>query len=41
MKIGDSIFADVIYNHIVHEAYSIVIECEDALRKRKSLNAKQ
>ena len=38
-KIGDPILADAICDRIVHDAYSLVIECKESMRKRKGLNA--
>lgn len=36
-KIGDQILADAICDRIVHNSYSIVIECKESMRKRKGI----
>lgn len=36
-KIGDQILADAICDRIVHNSYSIVIECKESMRKRKGV----
>lgn len=36
-KIGDPILADAICDRIVHDSYSIVIECRESMRKRKGI----
>ncbi len=36
-KIGDPILADAICDRIVHDSYSIVIECKESMRKRKGV----
>ena len=38
-KIGDPILADAICDRIVHDSYSIVIECKESMRKRKGVQA--
>jgi len=37
-KIGDPILADAICDRIVHDSYSIVIDCKESMRKRKGVN---
>lgn len=36
-KIGDPIIADAICDRIVHDSYSIVIDCKESMRKRKGV----
>lgn len=36
-KIGDPIMADAICDRIVHESYSIIIDCKESMRKRKGV----
>ena len=36
-KIGEPILADAICDRIVHDSYSIVIECKESMRKRKGI----
>jgi len=36
-KLNDPILADAICDRIVHDSYSILIECKDSMRKRKGL----
>lgn len=36
-KIGDPILADAICDRIVHDSYSIVIDCKESMRKRKGV----
>ena len=36
-KIGEPILADAICDRIVHDSYSIVIECKESMRKRKGV----
>lgn len=36
-KIGDPILADAICDRIVHDSYSILIECKESMRKRKGV----
>ena len=36
-KLGDPILADSICDRIVHDSYSIVMDCKDSMRKRKGL----
>ncbi len=36
-KIGDPIIADAICDLIVHNSYSIVIDCKESMRKRKGI----
>ncbi len=36
-KIGDPILADAICDRIVHDSYSIVIDCKESMRKRKGI----
>lgn len=38
-KIGDPILADAICDRIVHDSYSMVIECKESMRKRKGVTA--
>lgn len=40
-KIGDEILADAICDRIVHDSYSIVIECKESMRKRKGVMENQ
>ena len=37
-KIGEPILADAICDRIVHDSYSIVIECKESMRKRKGIS---
>lgn len=37
-KIGDPIMADAICDRIVHESYSIIIDCKESMRKRKGVH---
>ena len=39
-KIGDPILADAICDRIVHDSYSMVIECKESMRKRKGVSIK-
>lgn len=36
-KIGDPIMADAICDRIVHDSYSIIIDCKESMRKRKGV----
>lgn len=36
-KLGDPIIADAICDRIVHDSYSVVIECKESMRKRKGV----
>lgn len=36
-KIGEPILADAICDRIVHDAYSVIIECKESMRKRKGV----
>ncbi len=36
-KIGEPILADAICDRIVHDSYSVVIECKESMRKRKGI----
>lgn len=36
-KLGDPILADAICDRIVHDSYTIVIDCKDSMRKRKGI----
>ena len=36
-KIGEPILADAICDRIVHDSYSIVIDCKESMRKRKGV----
>jgi len=36
-KIGDPILADAICDRIVHDSYSIIIDCKESMRKRKGV----
>lgn len=36
-KIGDPILADAICDRIVHDSYTIVIDCKESMRKRKGV----
>ena len=36
-KIGEPILADAVCDRIVHDSYSIVIECKESMRKRKGI----
>ena len=36
-KIGDPILTDAICDRIVHDSYSILIECKESMRKRKGV----
>ena len=35
---GDPIMADAICDRIVHDSYTIVIDCKESMRKRKGVN---
>ena len=37
-KLGDPIIADAICDRIVHDSYTIVIDCKDSMRKRKGIS---
>lgn len=37
-KIGDPILADAVCDRIVHDSYSIVIDCKESMRKRKGVH---
>jgi len=37
-KLGDSILADAICDRIVHDSYTIVIDCKESMRKRKGIS---
>lgn len=37
-KLGDPILADAICDRIVHDSYTIVIDCKDSMRKRKRIS---
>ena len=37
-KLGDPIIADAICDRIVHDSYSVVIECKESMRKRKGVS---
>ena len=37
-KIGDPIMADAICDRIVHDSYSIIIDCKESMRKRKGVH---
>ena len=37
-KLGDPILADAICDRIVHDSYTIVIDCKDSMRKRKGIS---
>ena len=37
-KIGDPILADAVCDRIVHDSYSIVIDCKESMRKRKGIS---
>lgn len=37
-KIGEPILADAICDRIVHDSYSIVIDCAESMRKRKGIS---
>ena len=40
-KIGDPILSDAICDRIVHDSYTIVIECKESMRKRKGVTDAQ
>lgn len=40
-KIGEPILADAICDRIVHDSYSIIIECKESMRKRKGVKENQ
>ena len=37
-KLGDPILADAICDRIVHDSYTVVIDCKDSMRKRKGIS---
>ena len=37
LKLCDPILADAICDRIVHDSYTILIECKDSMRKRKGI----
>ena len=37
-KIGEPILADAVCDRIVHDSYSIVIDCKESMRKRKGIS---
>ena len=37
-KLDDPILADAICDRIVHDSYTIVIDCKDSMRKRKGIS---
>ena len=39
-KLSDPILADAICDRIVHDSYTIVIDCKDSMRKRKGISEK-
>lgn len=38
LSLGDPIIADAICDRIVHDSYSVVIECKESMRKRKGVS---
>lgn len=40
-KLGDPIIADAICDRIVHDSYTIVIDCKDSMRKCKGISENQ